>query len=168
MDSTPWIMYDELGGIPAYTLIKNELVRILGTLNPTVLFNVAVFGHGTGSYTLFPRMVPASTSNVAKVDDWLKPLNAVKAGGYGTQTLGPGGTKIEGDLLVIEPLKNVNHWSEPTLYAMQQQVDTVFLLAHGWGHILHEKAPAKSWSDSKRAKYEEINKKAHEKAREGK
>jgi hypothetical protein len=80
LDSTPWIMYDELGGIPAYTLIKNELVRILGGLNSTVLFNVAVFGHGTGSYTLFPRMVPASTSNLAKVEGWLKPLNAVKAG----------------------------------------------------------------------------------------
>ena len=37
LDSTPWIMYDEFGGIPAYTLIKQELVKILGGLNPTVL-----------------------------------------------------------------------------------------------------------------------------------
>jgi hypothetical protein len=165
LDSTPWIMYDELGGIPAYTLIKDELVRILGGLNSTVLFNVAVYGHGNGSVSLFPQLVPATSRNVARVDAWLKPLNAVEAGGYGTQTLGKGGTKIEGDL-VVEPLKNVNHWSEPMMFAMQQQVDTVFLLANGWGHILYSKAPAKPWSESKKAKYNEINKKAHAKLAE--
>jgi hypothetical protein len=166
LDSTPWIMYDELGGIPAYTLIKDELVRILGNLNPTVLFNVAVFGHGSGSYSLFPRLMPASAANVDKVENWLKPLNASKsAKGYGTHTLGPGGSKIGGDL-VIEPLKTVNHWSEPLMFSMKQQVDTVFVLAHGWGHILYQKAPAKEWSQSAKDKYNEIKKKAHAKLAE--
>jgi hypothetical protein len=165
LDSTPWIMYDELGGIPAYTIIKEELVKILGTLNPTVLFNVAVYGHGTGSYVLFPQMVSANKANVAKVDSWLQPLNAVEAGGYGTKTLGPGGTKIGGDL-VVEPLKNVNHWSEPMMFAMQQQADTVFVLANGWGHLVYEKKAAKAWSESKQAKYNEIKKKAEAKLAE--
>ncbi|MDF7806656.1 hypothetical protein P4E94_04345 [Pontiellaceae bacterium B12219] len=163
LDSTPWMMYDELGGIPAYTLIKQELVKILGNLNPTVVFNVAVFGHQTGSYTLFPGMVPATDANVKKVEEWLQPLNAVKAGGYGTKTLGPGGKKIEGTDLVVEPLKNVNHWSEPAMFAMQQQADTVFILAHGWGHLVYEKAPAKPWSESKMVRFRETQKKAKEK-----
>ncbi|MDF7800143.1 hypothetical protein P4C99_11760 [Pontiellaceae bacterium B1224] len=165
LDSTPWIMYDELGGIPAYSLIKDELVRILSKLNSTVLFNVAVYGHGTGTYTLFPQLVPASSTNVAKVEAWLKPLNAVQADGYGTRTLGGGGIKVEEDL-VIEPLINVNHWSEPVMYAMRRQVDTVFLLASGWGHILYKKEPAKQWSESKMAKFKEIQRKAKEKLAE--
>jgi hypothetical protein len=160
LDSTPWIMYDELGGIPAYTLIKQELVKILGNLNSTVVFNVAVYGHQTGSYTLFPTMVPATSANVEKVEKWLQPLNAVKAGGYGTKTLGPGGKKIEGDDLVVEPLKNVNHWSEPAMFAMQQQADTVFVLANGWGHLLYDKEPAKPWSEAKMARFREVQQKA--------
>ncbi|MDF7808612.1 hypothetical protein P4E94_14275 [Pontiellaceae bacterium B12219] len=165
LDSTPWIMYDELGGIPAYTLIKDELIRILGELNPTVLFNVAVYGHGTGTYTFFPQLVPASSANVAKVEAWLKPLNAVQADGYGTRTLGAGGIKVDEDL-VMEPLVNVNHWSEPLMLAMRQQVDTVFLLSSGWGHLLYEKEPAKQWSESKMAKFREIQQKAKEKLAE--
>ena len=47
------------------------------------------------------------------------------------------------------------------MVAMQQQVDTVFLLANGWGHLVYTKAPAKPWSESKKAKYEELKKKAH-------
>ncbi|MDF7827000.1 hypothetical protein P4B35_23450, partial [Pontiellaceae bacterium B12227] len=165
LDSTPWIMYDELGGIPAYTLIKDELVRILGGLNPTVLFNVAVYGQGTGTYILFPKLVPATSSNVGAVEAWLKPLNAVKAGGYGTNTLGPGGNKVEQDL-VVEPLQNVNHWSEPLMLAMRHQVDSVFLLASGWGHIFHKESMAKTWDASKMARYEEIKRKASKKLAE--
>jgi hypothetical protein len=166
LDSTNWIMEDELGGIPAYTLIKDELVRILGGLNSTVLFNVAVYSQGSDSVSLFPQLVPANAANVAKVGGWLKPLNAsMSAKGYGIQTLGPGGTKITGDF-VVEPLKTVNHWSKPMLYSMQQQVDTVFLLVSKWGHLLHQTAPAKSWSESKRAKYDELNRKARAKLEE--
>ena len=163
LDSTNWIMKDEFGGIPAYTLIKEELVRILGGLNSTVLFNVAVYGQGPGSVSRFPQLVPANAGNVAKVEDWLKPLNASKsAKGYGIRTLGPGGTKVQGNL-VVEPLKNVNHWSGPMMYAMQQQADTVFLLVSSWGHQLYQAEPAKPWSEAKKAKYEELKKQARAK-----
>lgn len=165
LDSTPWMMYDELGGIPAYMLIKDELVRILGELNSVVLFNVAVYGHQTGTHTLFPRLVPATSTNVSKVEAWLMPLNSVAADSYGTHTLGSGGSKVEEDL-VIEPLKNVNHWSEPLMYAMRQQADSVFLLANGWGHVVYEKAPAKPWSEKKMAEYKKIEQKSQKKLAE--
>ena len=166
LDSTDWIMYDKLGGIPAYTLIKDELIRILGGLSSTVLFNVAVYSQASGSVSLFPQLAPANAANVAKVEDWLNPLNAsMSAKGYGIQTLGPGGTKITGDL-VVEPLKQVKHWSKPMMCAMQQQADTVFLLVSNWGHLLHETTPAKPWSESKRAKYNELKRKAQAKLAE--
>ena len=73
LDSSPEIMEDELGGMPAYTIIKEELVRILEGLPPTALFNIIVYDPNR-SFMLFPKMISANGSNVAKVDDWLKPL----------------------------------------------------------------------------------------------
>ena len=43
LDASDEMMYDEMGGIPAYTIIKNELIKVLGGLPPTTLFNVSVF-----------------------------------------------------------------------------------------------------------------------------
>lgn len=164
LDASAYMMVDELGGIPAYTIIKSELVRILETLDNTVVFNIAVYGGGT--YTRFPTMVPASSDNVAKVAEWLKPLNAVKSNmgdkDYGPRTLGAGGRSVSGKLHV-EPLKSpVGDWARPALFAMQQQADVVFILTCRWGQYLYKVGNAKEWSESKRKKWEESVVKAKE------
>lgn len=150
LDSSPFMMVDKMGGIPAYTIIKSELVRILEGLNPTVLFNIAVYGGG--DVTLFPSMVPATAANVAKVDAWLKPLNAVKRGmgdrDYGPKTLGPGGVRISGDFKV-KPLKNTpGEWARPTLLAMKQQADVVFLLSCRWGRLIYNTGNTRERNDA--------------------
>ncbi|VGO19724.1 vWA domain-containing protein [Pontiella sulfatireligans] len=164
LDASAFMMVDSMGGIPAYTIIKSELVRILEGLNSTVLFNIAVYGGG--EVTLFPNMVVATPANVAKVDDWLKPLNAVKKGmgdkDYGPKTLGPGGVKISGDFKV-EPLKSTpGGWAKPTLLAMKQQADVVFLLTCRWGSELRYKTGTRDrdWDESDQQKYKENVEKA--------
>ncbi len=159
LDSSAFMMQDNMGGIPAYSIIKSELVRILEGLNPTVLFNIAVYGGG--EMTLFPDLVSASPANVAKVDAWLKPLNAVSKGmgdnDYGPKTLGSGGTRISGDF-TIEPLENTpGGWAKPTLMAMQQQADVVFLLTCRWGNELKYKTGTRErdWDESDQQKYRE-------------
>ena len=159
LDASPFMMVDEMGGIPAYTIIKSELVRILGGLNPTVLFNIAVYGGGDRA--LFPNMVSATPENVAKVDAWLKPLNAVKKGmgdsDYGPKTLGSGGSGISGNFK-IEPLKNTpGEWARPTLLAMQQQADVVFVLTCRWGSSLRYKTGdrERNWSESDQQRFTE-------------
>ena len=81
-------------------------------------------------------MVSASPSNVAKIEEWIKPLNAVSpdmgANEYGPATLGKGGIKIEEDFST-EKLKEQRHWYRPAMLAMTQQADTVFLLTCSWG-----------------------------------
>ncbi|MDF7822783.1 hypothetical protein P4B35_02055 [Pontiellaceae bacterium B12227] len=157
LDASGDMMVDEIGGIPAYTIIKSELVRILGGLNPTVLFNIAVYGGG--DYTLFPDLVPASRGNVAKVERWLEPLNAVTKNmgdkDYGPKTLGAGGISISGNN-EIEPLKsNVGYWARPMMRAMEQQADSIFVLSCSWGFLAQKIDDADQWSESKWVRWKE-------------
>jgi hypothetical protein len=136
LDASPQMMYDEMGGIAAYTIIKQELVNILGGLPPTTLFNIAVYDDGQ-TFTLFPEMISASASNVDKVGLWLDPLNQVHAGmgaeDWGGKTLGSGGSQNTEDLCVRK-FKEQERWYRPTMLAMKQQADAIFLLTSWWGN----------------------------------
>lgn len=155
LDASGFMMENEIGGIPAYTIIKSELVRILEELNSAVMFNIAIYGGG--NKVLFPNLVPASMPNVNKVKDWLEPLNAVSKGmgdkDYGTKTAGPGALDITG-ANTIKPLQSgVGEWAGPTLEAMRQQADTVFILSCRWGFLAYKEADAEEWSEAKMARY---------------
>jgi hypothetical protein len=141
LDSSPHMMYDEMGGIPAYTIIKEELIRIIEGLEPTTLFNVAVFDTGR-TQLLFPSMVPANRSNAAQAKTWLMPLNTVHSGldsrDYGVKTLGSGGLQRDDDLRIAK-FSDKNYggqerWYRPAMIAMQQQADAIFLLTNAWGN----------------------------------
>jgi hypothetical protein len=136
LDSTKLIMHPDMGGIPAYTLIKDELVRILGKLPPTTVFNILVYDNGNCK-ALFSGLVPASDSNVGMVDAWLKPLNAVEPGrgaeAYGLGTLGPGGKRNDENFLTGR-FERQELWHRPLMISMKEQADTVFLLTSWWGH----------------------------------
>jgi hypothetical protein len=149
-------MYDEMGGIPAYTIIKEELVKILEGIPPTALVNVIVY-QVYHSYTRFPNLVPATSANVALIEEWLKPLNGVRPGmganEYGPGTLGKGGIKITTDFSV-EKLKARRSWYNPAMLATKQQADTVFLLTCQWGAHWHdlEERDNSEWSKSSAGK----------------
>jgi hypothetical protein len=136
LDASNEMMYDEMGGIPAYSIIKDELVRILGELPPTALFNVAVFDNWR-TYQIFPNLVPANSANVSKVAAWLQPLNSVRPGmgadEWGPATLGPGG-KPNNDDFITEKFRRIELWHRPAMLAMQQQADTLFVLTSWWGY----------------------------------
>jgi hypothetical protein len=158
LDASDSMMVDKMGGIRAYTIIKSELVRILEGLNPAVLFNIAIYDQRC--YSLYPSLVPANVSNVAKVEEWLRPLNAVTAGmgdrDYGTRTKGDGGIQI-GDDIVVEPLKNnPGDWARPALQAMDQGADVVFLLSCRWGTLRYKVADnekERSWNEDDQQRY---------------
>jgi hypothetical protein len=150
LDTSNSMLVDEMGGIPAYTIIKAELIRIVESLPSTALINVAVF-RGNDVQIVFPKMAPATAANAQKVKEWLEPLNssstAAKSGSYGTRTLGPGGTTMREDLRIgafSKPVKsgggiyggksNGNEWYSAVMLAHQQQADTIFLLTNTWGH----------------------------------
>ena len=168
LDSTPWIMFDELGGLPGYTVIKEELIRLIKSLDSSVLFSVAVYDH-TRAISLFPKMVPASSKNVTALEKWLAPLNVVtgtmRDNEYGTQTLGPGGFEIPEDFIEgsFQGIRTA-HWLRPGLFAMHQQADATFVLSGNWGALYDEKPMTKAqWSDRQRARYKQVKTEAHQK-----
>jgi len=174
LDSTDVMMRDEVGGMRAYSIIKEELKKIIDGLPSTALFNIAVFDHHS-TVTLFPRMVPASRSNVARIEQWLDPLNKVAAGmadnAYGVRTIGPGGTVCHGDfeggeLRAVEWGNSSRSWYTPAALAMREQADTVFILTGWWGVQRYAKGDRPEWQDSKRARWEECVRKGQEMLKE--
>jgi hypothetical protein len=139
LDASAEMMYDEMGGIEAYRLIKEELIRIVDALPSTVLFNVVVFQDGDRYKALFPSMVNASDSNVEVMKKWIAPLNAASVNmsskDFGTKTLGSGGHEIE--KIEVDPIKSYGGWVNPSLMAMKQQADSVYLLTSRWGRLFH-------------------------------
>jgi hypothetical protein len=170
LDADAFMMRDEVGGMRAYTLIKEELKKIINGLPPTALFNLAVFDHHSTT-TLFPGMVSASRSNVARIEQWLDPLNKVATGmadnAYGTKTIGPGGTVCHddfegGELQPVEWANSARHWYTPAALAMREQADTAFILTGWWGVQRDPKGEAPEWKASNRAKFEECVRKGTE------
>ena len=160
LDSTDFIMYDELGGIPGYSMVKGELVRILDNLPSTTLFNIAVYD-GDNVFTLFSNLVPANRSNVEKAGSWLEPLNAATGGKgqkFGIKTLGPGGKRVSEDFRVGK-IDAQRYWYPAVAEGMKEQADTVFLLTSLWASQWHED-PAPKMSASARKKWKECAKKA--------
>jgi len=164
LDSDKIMLHDDLGGVLAYQIIKGELAKIIEGLSPTTLFNLAVFDHG-GAVMLFPRMMPATRENVAKVEKWLAPLNEFVEGrdaqAYGVATLGKGGTPIRGDFMREKIVKMHNapprghHWYVPAASSMQQQADAVFILSGWWGVLRRAEGKWPEWPDPARRKWEE-------------
>ena len=145
LDAGAEMMHDEMGGIAAYTIIKNELIRIVDELPPTTLFNVIVFDWGA-DVMAFPQMVPASDANAEKMAEWLKPLNAVKKGmgdrDYGIHTLANGGVRSTEELVAgkFEDIRkvggvgeiDVRRWYRSAMLAQKMQADTIFILSREW------------------------------------
>ncbi|MDZ8117079.1 hypothetical protein [Pontiella agarivorans] len=162
LDASGHMMTDGIGGIPAYTIIKNELVRILEELNSAVIFNIAVYGGG--DYMLFPDMVPATPGNVEKVKEWLAPLNAVSKNmgdrDYGPKTLASRENSIRIDTKVDPLQSGVGEWVRPTMQGMQQQADVFFVLSCRWGKLRYKTADAGAWDENKQARWKKAVTKA--------
>jgi hypothetical protein len=159
LDCGPGMMSDARGGIPAYNIIKNELLTIVDNLPNTTLFNLAVYSKG-GTYVLFPKMQSATPDNVAKAEAWLGPLNRFKPGmgnrEYGPRTLGPGGTATK-EHLALPPLRSNGYWLRPALIAMQQQADAIYLLTEGWGALNYVKETFQTganWDEDDKAEWQ--------------
>ena len=167
LDSDAYIMRDEIGGMRAYQIIKDELVKIIEGLSPTTLFNLAVFEYRS-ALALFPKMVPATRENVEKVKNWLEPLNQIKVGttgSYGLRTLGKGGVRLQTtDSMLRGEIKEegAKHWYRPAAKAMMEQADTIFILSGSWGKMRVARGETPSWPAAKRKKWEEHVRKAKE------
>jgi len=150
LDSSNDMMRDEVGGMRAFRIIKEELVAILHTLPPTTLFNVAICEIPYNSKVYFQNMVPASQENISKIERWIAPLNEVPEGTsflnkkdskrfFGLGTLAEGGSQIPEDSTAIrgKTPKAEGGFFRPLFLAMQEEADNIFLLTSSWGYHMH-------------------------------
>ena len=77
LDTYGTILKDEIGGIPAYTIIKNELVKLISSLPPTALFNLIVYDRREAR-AFSKERTAATDGNVESFKKWIEPLNAFK------------------------------------------------------------------------------------------
>ncbi len=138
LSTEPDMLTDDIGGIPAYTIIKQELIGLIGSLPPTTLFNVVVYDRGK-AFAFSKELSTASDANVEKLQTWLSPLNASKDK-YGLATLG-----FEGHPVSFEPLSPIFNrqlaWTAGFSYALANGAESIYWLtrnAYLWSMNLNQ------------------------------
>ena len=125
LDTNQQMLLDEVGGIPAYKIIKDELSALLSRIPPTTLFNVIVF-EGSTSQAFSPEMSVASDENIKKLKEWLDPLNSHQ-NRYGIWTLAWRGTTVQFERNA--PIyNNQSGWIAALSYGVQKGVDSIYCL----------------------------------------
>ena len=125
LDTDQRMLVDNIGGIPAYKIIKNELINLIGSLPPTALFNVIVFA-GNSAWPFSNEMSPASHETVEALKTWLAPLNSDKRQ-VGLSTLPAPRQNLQ-----FEPLPPIYNrhggWMAGLTYAVQKGADCIYWL----------------------------------------
>ena len=124
------MLTDDIGGIPAYTIIKNELTGLIGTLPPTALFNVMI--HDDVRAVGFSKeWAQASDANLSKLKSWLAPLNQDNKK-YGLETLASPGhpMKFEPSKPIYEGItwKTQYGWIHGLAHSLQRGAESVYIL----------------------------------------
>ncbi len=147
LDTDNAMMLDTVGGIPAYTIIKDELAGLIAQLPSTALFNVIVFEHFK-AVTFSKELTPANKDNVEKLKAWLAPLNADMQQ-YGVTTLSSSGYPVE-----FEPMGPIYNdqggWPAGLTYAVKKKADVVYWLGANDGGLIGMQKHL--WDDCERGK----------------
>lgn len=127
IDASRLMMLDKRGGIPAYNIIKEEIIKQVSGLSPGTLFNV-MFYNDTAIQAFSPTMVPATAANKEALAKWIEPINKDFASV----------AKLKGNVNIkdqsIEPMKNeVRYWPRALQVAMEQGCDAIFIMTSWWG-----------------------------------
>ncbi len=170
VDTSRDIMSEAKGGFRAFTIIREEIMRLVGRLPPSAKFNVVLFEGGTGDRNDFtvnvfgPELVIATSENKNKFFAWMEPVNsrldrlgAYSSAGRVTWTRKPLPADSGIDPLFLPPV-----WARATHAALEQQPDVVYIITGSAGAVrvlVDEQTLAK--------RREAVDKKRADLAREG-
>ncbi len=164
IDATRWILEDQKGGIPAYNIIKEEIIKQVNGLSPGTLFNVMFFDTNR-VYSFSSHMLPATTANKEALAKWIDPVNKDIA------SVGRLQNNVEPQNTDIDPMKDrLRNWVRPIQIAMEQGCDAIFLMTSRWMHhpryITEEERIAYyrevKWTDKDEVVWQDAVKKAQE------
>ncbi len=141
VDTSEGIMDLRKGGFQAFTIIREEIMRLVGRLPPSAQFNVILF-RPTGSddnsvdVNLYEReLVAATADNKRDFFAWMTPVNA-QVGNFGPYSAArrtgwrrrPIPPEAGIDPLFLPPV-----WSRAVHAALEQRPDVVYVITSGQG-----------------------------------
>ncbi|MDZ4405575.1 hypothetical protein [Prosthecobacter sp.] len=132
IEAERYMLTDPKGGIPAYQIVKEEIASMIGKFGVSTAFNVLMFDHFHLS-AFSEKLVPGTTANVNMMRDWLYPVNRE------FEKIGLAATKYPPLKAAqeIEPIRNklLQGYMLAIQYALESDVDTVFIITSGWRHM---------------------------------
>ncbi len=132
IEAERYMLTDPKGGIPAYEIVKQEIASMIGKFDVSTAYNVLMFDHFHLS-AFSEKLVPATTSNIEKVRDWLYPVNR-EFEKIGLAAIQYPQLKAAQE---IEPIRSrlLQGYMLAIQYALESDVDTVFIITSGWRHM---------------------------------
>jgi|LauGreSBDMM110SN_4_FD.fasta_scaffold27091_2 type II secretory pathway pseudopilin PulG len=143
VDTSTSIMAPAKGGFRAFSIIREEIMRLVGRLPPSSKFNVVLYRSTVGDendteVNLYQReLVPATSTNKKDFFEWMTPVNAqlnqygpysaLRRTGWRRKPLPP---EAGIDPLFLPPV-----WARATHSALEQQPDTVFVITASQGVV---------------------------------
>ncbi|MBC8011724.1 MAG: hypothetical protein H7067_16690 [Burkholderiales bacterium] len=143
VDTSTTIMEPSKGGFQAFTIIREEIMRLVGRLPPSAQFNVILYGSTGGDengvdVNLFAReMLPATSDNKKDFFAWMTPVNS-QLGNFGpfssTRRVGwrrkPIPPEAGVDPLLLPPV-----WARAAQAGLEQGPDTLFVITSTQGVV---------------------------------
>lgn len=134
LDTSREMLLDTKGGFRSYRIIKEEITQMIGNLSAGTLFNVMLNDHQK-TILFKPQLVSSGTDSHQELIQWLAPINrnSNKTGLDYT----PGAEKPTLRALPNDSVQNAiperdligNDTAFITQYALEQGVDTIFVIA---------------------------------------
>ncbi|MCX6938487.1 MAG: hypothetical protein NTU80_11430 [Verrucomicrobia bacterium] len=146
VDTSTEIMDLRKGGFRAFSIIREEIMRLVGGLPPGAQFNVILYRtrgleNGEGEFNIYKReMSPATSENKKDFFEWMTPVNtkldnfgpasATRRTGWRRKPLPPESG--------VDPLLNPPTWARAMHAALEQAPDTVFVITAGTGRVTRD------------------------------
>jgi hypothetical protein len=129
IEAERYMLTDPKGGIPAYQIVKEEIASMIGKFGVDTAFNVLMFDHFHLS-AFNDKLLPATSANIARVGDWLYPVNREFAK-IGLAAIEYPALKARSE---VEPIRNnlLQGYMLAIQYALESDVDTVFIITSGY------------------------------------
>lgn len=129
IDGSAGMLADEIGGVNVCNTIKEELLRTVGELPSSVLFNV--FFHDGETVAQFKQnMIPATGRHLSELQEWVAPMLSDPA---------RPGLPVEQNTYAPEQVyetamgDEASGWLRSLQAAFEQRPDTVFVVVPDWG-----------------------------------
>lgn len=142
VDCSKEIMEPRKGGFRAFTIIREEIMRLVSRLPASSKFNVLLFGYDSGredssvSLNAFSQELSPATSEAKKsFFEWMSPVNATY-GKYGPNSAGSRLTLRTQPLPEssgVDPLFMPPFWARAAQVALQQQPDAIYVITASGG-----------------------------------